>query len=84
MFIFDPKTNGHVRVNANIFIRSSGKIEVDVDVDADMMVDAKSALGRASLYEGVVVVAPPSRRHRRHRSTTRAKTTTKPPSPTSR
>ena len=36
MFIFDPKTNGHVRVDANIFIRSNGRIDVDVDVDADM------------------------------------------------
>ena len=36
IFIFDPKTNGHVSVSATVFIRSDGTLSVDVDVDADM------------------------------------------------
>jgi hypothetical protein len=35
-FIFDPKTNGHVRVQANVFIREDGTLDVGVGVDADM------------------------------------------------
>ena len=35
-FIFDPKTNGHVRVQANVFVRKDGTLNVDLRVDSDM------------------------------------------------
>ena len=36
MFIFDPKTNGHVQVRATSFIREDGTLDVKVKIDADM------------------------------------------------